>query len=215
MYFRDPKVAAVFAEYADRHVREAATMAAIPADEIGERRNEFLLPVGAEAAGFLHSLVIARAPETIIELGTSYGYSTLFLADAARECGARIITVDMDPAKQTYASAMLERAGLEQFVEFRCGDAVEVVSTDPGSFDFVFLDIWKNLYVPCFEAIYPKLADEAIIATDNMIHPEGARDSARALRRVIREKPDLQTALLPVGQGIELTVKWAAGNSSL
>jgi len=48
-----------------------------------------------------------------------------------------------------------------------------------------------------------------------MIHPEGARDSARALRRAIREKPDLQSALLPIGQGIELTVKWAAGNSSL
>ncbi|MCB5426041.1 class I SAM-dependent methyltransferase [Altererythrobacter sp. CC-YST694] len=215
MHFKDPKVAAVFAEYADRQVREAATTATIPAEEMGARRNEFLLPVGAEAAGFLHSLVIARAPETILELGTSYGYSTLFLADAARECGARLITVDLDPAKQAYASAMLTRAGLEQFVEFRCGDALEVVSADPGPFDFVFLDIWKNLYVPCFEAVYPRLSDEAIMATDNMILPEGARDSARALRRVIREKPDLQTTLLPVGQGIELTVRWAAGNSSL
>ncbi|OJW59426.1 MAG: hypothetical protein BGO57_11020 [Sphingomonadales bacterium 63-6] len=215
MYFKDPKVAAVFAEYVDRHAQETATMATLPPDEIGARRNEFLLPVGAEAAGFLHSLVIARAPGTILELGTSYGYSTLVLADAARESGTRVITVDLDPAKQAYARVMMERAGLEQFVEFRCGDALEVVSADPGPFDFVFLDIWKNLYVPCFEAIYPKLADEAIVVTDNMIHPEGARDSARTLRRAIREKPDLQSALLPIGQGIELTVKWTAGNLSL
>ena len=48
-----------------------------------------------------------------------------------------------------------------------------------------------------------------------MIHPEGARANARALRDAIRAKPDLQTALLPVGQGVELTVKWSAGNPTL
>jgi predicted O-methyltransferase YrrM len=123
--------------------------------------------------------------------------------------------MDLDPAKQAYARGMLERAELAEFVEFRCGDAIELVEADPGPFDFVLLDIWKDVYVPCFEAVYPKLRDEGIIASDNMIHPEGARNSARALREAIRDKPDLQTALLPVGQGIELTVKWSAGNAKL
>ncbi|HTN14741.1 MAG TPA: class I SAM-dependent methyltransferase [Sphingomonadaceae bacterium] len=215
MQFEDPKVAAVFAEYSARHEQETARQAQLSPGEMGARRNEFLLPVGAEAAGFLHALVLARRPAVILELGTSYGYSTLFLADAARACDAKLVTVDLDPAKQAYAAAMLEKAGLAQVVEFRCGDALQVVAGDPGPFEFVFLDIWKDLYVPCFEAVYPKLSDEAIMATDNMIHPEGARDSARALRKAIREKPDLQTTLLPIGQGIELTVKWGAGNSSL
>ncbi len=215
MKFEDPRVADIFAEYTARHSAETARMSGMAPTEMGAHRDEFLLPVGAEAAGFLHALVLARKPRAILELGTSYGYSTLFLADAARACGASVVTVDLDPAKQDYARAMLTRAGLESLVEFRNGDALDIVGADPGPFEFVFLDIWKDLYVPCFEAVYPKLADEAVVATDNMIHPEGARNSARALRKVIRAKPDLQTALLPIGQGIELTVKWKAGNPAL
>ncbi|KPL68612.1 hypothetical protein SZ64_11155 [Erythrobacter sp. SG61-1L] len=215
MQFEDARVATVLAEYSERHRAEIARMASMEPGEMGAHRDEFLLPVGQEAAGVLHALVLARSPGTILELGTSYGYSTLFLADAARACGAKVITIDLDPAKQDYARAMLARAGLEAFVDFRNGDALDVVAREPGPFEFVFLDIWKDLYVSCFEAVYPKLADEAVVVTDNMIHPEGARDSARALRKVIRAKPDLQTALLPIGQGIELTVRWNAGNSSL
>jgi predicted O-methyltransferase YrrM len=215
MQFADPRVAEVFTAYLDRHRDENVRMEAIPAQEMLARRDEFLLPVGAEAAGFLHALVVARAPSTILELGTSYGYSTLFLADAARACGARVITVDLDPEKQAYAREMLDRAGLAGLVEFRCGDAIGIVEADPGPFDFVFLDIWKDLYVTCFEAVYPKLSDEGVLASDNMIYPEGARESARALRAAIKAKPDLQTALLPIGQGIELTVKWNAENAKL
>lgn len=215
MQFADPRVAEVFATYAERHRDENERMQALPPGEMGARRDEFLLPVGAEAARFLHSLAVARAPRTILELGTSYGYSTLFLADAARACGARVVTVDLDPQKQAYAKDMLDRAGLAAFVEFRSGDAIQIVDADPGPFDFVFLDIWKDLYVSCFEAVYPKLTDEAVLATDNMIYPEGARDSARALRAAINAKSDLQTMLLPIGQGIELTVKWSAGNAKL
>lgn len=215
MQFSDPRVSAVFEEYEARHRAEIARMQLLPPGEMGIRRDEFLLPVGAEAASFLYSLIIARAPRRIIELGTSYGYSTLFLADAARAFGAEVLSVDVDAGKQAYAAAMLERAGLDGTVEFRCGDALEIVAADPGPFDFVFLDIWKDLYVPCFKAIYPKLSEEGVIVTDNMIHPEGARESARALRSAITACADLQTVLLPIGQGLELTVKWAPGNAKL
>ena len=215
MRFEDPKAQAVFAEYEARLSDEHERMRALEPGTLGQHRDEFLLPLGAEAAGLLHALTLARKPARILELGTSYGYSTLFFADAARQCGARVTSIDLDPAKQDYARAMLAKAGLVEFVEFRCGDAIEIVYADPGPFDLVLLDIWKDVYVPCFEAVYPKLSDEGIVASDNMIYPEGVRDSARALRDAIRAKPDLQTALLPVGQGIELTVKWAAGNAKL
>jgi predicted O-methyltransferase YrrM len=79
----------------------------------------------------------------------------------------------------------------------------------------VLLDIWKDLYVACFEAVYPRLAEEGVIVSDNMIYPEGARDAVRKLRAAIEAKPDLQTVLLPLGSGIELTVKWSAGNAKL
>jgi predicted O-methyltransferase YrrM len=215
MQFADPAVAQVFAEYAARHREEGERMRSLAPGELGQRRDEFLLPLGEDAAWFLHALALALKPRRILELGTSYGYSTLFFADAARQCGAKVTSVDLDAGKQAYARGMLEKAGLADQVEFRSGDAIAVVAADPGPFDLVLLDIWKDLYVAAFEAVYPKLSDEGVIASDNMIYPEGARGSARALRAAIMAKRDLQTALLPVGQGIELTVRWGAGNAKL
>jgi predicted O-methyltransferase YrrM len=215
MPFTDPRVAEVFEHYAARHRQELELARELPAATFGERRDEFLLPVGAEVGAFLRALAIGRRPQRILELGTSYGYSTLFLADAARACGAKVITVDIDPAKQAYAKQQLERAGLADCVEFRCGDALEVIAADPGPFELVLLDVWKTLYVPCFEAVYPKLAEEGVIVSDNMIYPEGARDAVRALRQAIEARPDLQTVLLPLGSGIELTVKWSADSAKL
>jgi predicted O-methyltransferase YrrM len=214
MTFTDPKVAAVFARYA---AREAADNARFR--ELGPAafkiRDEFLLPVGPEVGGFLHALILARRPQRILELGTSYGYSTLFLADAARAVGARVVTMDLADYKQAHAREQLTEAGLADVVDFRCGDAVAMTAEDPGPFDFALLDIWKELYLPCFEALYPKLAEEAVICADNMISPEIARPEVRQYRAAVQARPDLQTALLPIGQGIELTVKWSAGNGKL
>jgi predicted O-methyltransferase YrrM len=214
-YFADPRVAEVFAQYAERHRQELALTRDLPLGSFGSRRDEFLLPVGAEVGALLRALAIARHPGRILELGTSYGYSTLFLADAARQCGAQLVTVDLDAAKQAYARESLERAGLDGFVEFRCGDALDIVDADDGEWGLVLLDIWKDLYVPCFEAVYPRLADEGVIVSDNMIYPEGARDAVRRLREAIGSKSDLQTVLLPLGSGIELTVRWSEGNAKL
>ena len=100
-------------------------------------------------------------------------------------------------------------------VDFRCGDAVALIHADPGPFDFILLDIWKELYLPCFEAVYPKLSDEGVIASDNMVEPAHDRPNVRAYREAVRTKADLQTVLLPIGSGIELTVRWGAGNSKL
>jgi predicted O-methyltransferase YrrM len=214
MNFTDPKVAAVFACYDVREQADTARMA-----ELGraafEIRDEFLLPVGPEVGSFLHALILARRPRRILELGTSYGYSTLFLADAARAVGAQVVTMELADYKQAHAREQLEEAGLAEVVDFRCGDAVEMVSTDSGSFDFALLDIWKELYLPCFEALYPKLDEEGVICADNMITPEMARPEVRLYRAAVQAKPDLQTALLPIGQGIELTVRWSVGNGKL
>jgi predicted O-methyltransferase YrrM len=90
-----------------------------------------------------------------------------------------------------------------------------MIEADEGPFDFILLDIWKELYLPCFEAFYPKLSDEAIIAADNMIYPPQARDDVRQYRAAVRSKGDLQTTLLPIGSGIELSVNWTPDNHSL
>jgi predicted O-methyltransferase YrrM len=214
MNFSDPKVAAVFADYVARDVDEQERLRTVGASGFA-MRDEFLLPVGAEVGAFLHALVLAHKPKRILELGTSYGYSTLFFADAARSVGATVITMELADFKQAHAREQLAKAGLDGVVDFRCGDAVEMIKADPGPFDFILLDIWKELYTPCFDALYPKLSEEAIIASDNMITPEMARPDVRVYREAVRAKADLQTVLLPIGQGIELSVKWSAGNGKL
>jgi predicted O-methyltransferase YrrM len=215
MIFSDPKVAAVFAEYEARDALEQERWKATPPGSGLANRDEFLLPVGRDVGAFLHALILARKPKRVLELGTSYGYSTLIMADAAKAVGAELITMELADYKQAYAHEQMTKAGLEQVVDFRCGDAVEMIKADPGPFDFILLDIWKELYTPCFGAFYPKLSEEAIIASDNMIYPEMARPDVRVYREAVRAKADLQTVLLPIGQGIELSVKWSAGNGKL
>lgn len=214
MNFSDPKVAAVFAGYLEREAADAAKMREIGPSAFAIR-DELLLSVGVEVGAFLHALILARQPRRILELGTSYGYSTLIMADAARTVGAKVVTMELADYKQAYARQQLAAAGLSQAVDWRCGDALELLEADPGPWDFVLLDIWKDLYEPCLNAVYPKLSEEGIICADNMIFPEIARPEVRAYRAAVRGKPDLQSTLLPIGQGLELSVKWSKGNSKL
>lgn len=206
MMFSDPKVEAVFTAYEAHAAADMARMKTLGPSGFS-LRDEFLLPVGAEAGRFLHALILGMRPGRILELGTSYGYSTLFLADAARAVGAKVVSMDLADYKQAHAREMLERAGLAGFVEFRCGDAVAMTAADGGQFGFVLLDIWKELYIPCLDAVLPKLLPGAVIAADNMLSPVSERPKADAYRAAIASRPELSSVLLDLGQGIELSIR--------
>lgn len=214
MIFADPAVQAVYDAYESRNAAEAERIRTTGVSGF-EIRDELLLPVGVEAGRLLHALVLAHRPRRILELGTSYGYSTLFLADAARAVGGVVVTMEQADYKQAEAERQIAAAGLSDQVEFRLGDAVAMIGADEGPFDFVLLDLWKELYLPCFEAFYPKLSDEAIVAADNMIYPPMAREDVRAYRAAVAAKGDMHQALLPVGMGIEIAVKWPSGSAKL
>jgi len=209
--FTDTKVQNIFEHYEARAYEEKERMG-----KLGfSGRDQFLLPIGPEVGRFLHSLILAHQPKRILEIGTSYGYSTLFLADAARTVGGKLITLELVDYKQDYAKDKISEAGLESSVDFILGDAVDSINSDLGPFDFVLLDIWKELYVPCFEAVYPKLSKEAIIAADNMYFPQGSMEHTRLYRKVVNDKADLQTVLLSIGAGIELTHRWSEDSEKL
>jgi predicted O-methyltransferase YrrM len=214
VHFSNPAADRVFAEY-ERRNRDEREKAIALGNELFAHRDEFLLPVGQEVGWFLHSLILAKRPARVLELGTSYGYSTLFLADAVTQAGGTLITMDLADYKQAAARAMIDKAGLSAAVDFRLGDAVALIKADPGVFDFVLLDIWKDMYIPCLRAFYPKLTDEAIIAADNMIEPSMVREDARKYRAAVAALPDVKTTLLPIGSGIELSVRWSAANRKL
>jgi predicted O-methyltransferase YrrM len=203
----DIRFQALLNRYHARIAEEDVLMKADPAG-VSRRRDEFLLAVGPEVGRLLHALIIGRGAKRILELGTSYGYSTAFLADAARQTGGRVYTMDLVANKQEYARTQLEEAGLASPVEWMLGDATQMLKSLEGPFDFVLVDLWKNLYVPCLELFYPKLAQNAVIVADNMLFPEIVRADAEAYRAAVKAKRNLQSVLLPIGNGIELSCLW-------
>lgn len=216
--FDDTKVQSVFEDFQARLDQELPKLMAMVAEGQNAKQlevDEFLLAVGPDVGRFIHSLILAKKPKRILEVGTSYGYSTLFLADAARKVGAKVTTMEIAENKLQYAKKQIEKAGLLDVVEFRLGDAIANIEADTGLFDLALIDIWKTFYVTAFEALYPKLSAEGIVLSDNMIMPPDARKSARALRKAISDKPDMHTTLLSIGSGIELSCRWPSGNDNL
>jgi len=201
----DAAVWRVLEEYEARAEREEQLWNTLKEEELRRRLDEFLLPVG-RAAGMLMNLIVKGAKaRRILEVGSSYGYSTIWLAEAARAIDGRVISLELRSAKTEYARAQLERAQLERCVEFRVGDALASLAQLAGPFDFVLLDLWKDMYVPVFELLYPKLAAGAVIVADNMLHPEGARAHALAYRERVRAAPEMSSVLLAVGNGLEIS----------
>ena len=180
-------------------------MNALPLEEVMRRVDEFLISIGPDTGTLLNILIKAARAQTILELGTSYGHSTIFLAEAARASGGRVISLDVSADKQRYAREQLAAAGLESFVELRTGDARDIIASLPDPLDFVLIDLWKDLYVPCFDLVYPKLSDGALLAADNILFPEFSRNDMEAYRRHVRTKRGIESILLPVGSGIELS----------
>ena len=174
--------------------------------KMGRHLDEFLLSVGPATGQLINLLAKEARAQTILEVGSSYGYSTVWLAEAARETGGKVISLELHSTKQEHARASVHDAGLAAFVDFRLGDARDTLTKMKESVDFVLLDLWKDFYISCFDLFYPKLRPGALIAADNMIFPESARDHAEAYRKHIRTKPSIDSVLLPVGSGIELSL---------
>ena len=201
----DPAVSAVLADYEARAEREQEIWSTRSADENLRRRDEMLLPVG-RAAGMLMNLLIKEGEaRRILEVGSSYGYSTTWLAEAARAIGGKVISLELQAAKTQYAYTQLERAALAAFVEFRVDDALASLRQLPGPFDFVLIDLWKDLYVPVFELLHRKLSPGAILVADNMLFPEEFRAEARAYRQRVRAAAGMSSVLLAVGNGLEVS----------
>jgi predicted O-methyltransferase YrrM len=217
----DVRLAAVLGAYQERMAVErglpplmahglagVAPGAAAPAEEPGSQR---LLAVGPETGRLLNILARSLQAPTILELGTSFGYSTVWLGEAARAAGGRVITIERLAHKSAYARDMAVKAGLGCHIDFQVGDALEIIPTLTVGIDFVLLDLWKDLYVPCLEALYPRLNPGAILVADNMLWPGGAE--AAHYRAAVAALPGMTSVLLPVGCGIEVSRYRAAPQS--
>jgi predicted O-methyltransferase YrrM len=201
----DPVIERVLADFerrADEEQRRTMTPGA-PGTDL----DDLLLSVGREAGMLLYLLATGAQSRRILELGSSYGYSTVWLAAAARASGGKVLSLELKDFKIEHARHALTRAGLSTRVEFHMGDCVESLKTLSGPFDFVLLDVWKDLYIPCFDLVHPKLAPGGVICADNMLLPESVRPQADAYRKRVRAAGDMDSVLIDVGNGIEISRK--------
>ena len=197
----DDKVKAVLDQY-HALIRDQENDDPTPADRHTERDHR-LLAVGPQTGQLINILARSFKSPQILELGTSYGYSGIWLADAARATGGRVTTMEMHANKSAYARDMAAKAGLADYIDFKVGDALQMIIELPLRLDFVLLDVWKDMYVPCLEAFYPKLNPGAIIVADNMLHPGG--EGVKRYGKAVRAKPGMTSVLLPVGSGLEVS----------
>jgi len=192
--------------YLERERQERALIAELPVSEGMARRNEFLLQVGVEVGELLHALVLSHPGATVLELGTSYGYSTLFLAHAAKLVGSKVITIELEAGKQSYAREQLQAAGVAEVVDFRRGEVIEIIESLDCKVDLVLIDVWKELYVPCLEALHSKLNHSSIIVADNMLFPPHHAPDVALYRNAVNNHPQLVSSqLLELGSGIEIS----------
>jgi predicted O-methyltransferase YrrM len=201
----DPVIERVLADF-ERRAEEETRRTATPGAP-GASLDDLLLSVGREAGTLLYLLATGSGARRILELGTSYGYSTVWLGAAARATGGKVLSLELKDFKIEHARQALTRAGLSSRVEFHAGDCLDTLRTLPGPFDFVLLDVWKELYLPCFELVHPKLAPGAVICADNMLLPESVRMHAEAYRKRVRAAGDMDSVLVDVGNGIEISRK--------
>jgi predicted O-methyltransferase YrrM len=201
----DSKVQTVLDEYHARMARETAMMRTMSREEMAARLNDMLIAIGPQTAQVLSNLIKGQGARTIVELGASYGYSTVWFAEAARATGGRVISFELDPGKVEYVRAKLEQAGLGGLVEFQIGDAREHLANLDVQVDFALIDLWKDLYIPCFDLLLPRLARGAFIAADNILEPPVYREIGENYRRHVRASGRFDSVLLPVGSGVELS----------
>lgn len=201
----DPVIERVLADFERRADEEQRRTMAPGAP--GTDLDDLLLSVGREAGTLIYLLATGAQSRRILELGSSYGYSTVWLAAAARATGGKVLSLELREFKIEHARQALTRAGLSTRVEFHAGDCLQTLKTLPGPFDFVLLDVWKDLYLPCLELVHPKLAPGGVIVADNMLLPEVVRPKAEAYRKRVRELGDMDSVLVDVGNGIELSRK--------
>jgi caffeoyl-CoA O-methyltransferase len=172
--------------------------------ERGVARSERLRQISPEVGRFLHTLVLAAKPRAILEIGTSGGYSTIWLATAARVINGHVTTLEIDPLKAGLAEENLRGAGLASAVNVRLGDAFAYLRDLDTRVDFAFLDAEKEDYIDFYELIVPLMNPGAVLVADNLISHEF--DLGEFRERALSDER-LSAVIVPIGRGELLAVR--------
>ena len=167
-----------------------------------------MLNITPDTGRLLWILVHAVRARWILEVGTSNAYSTIWLADAARTTGGRVVTLERNPEKVRLARANLARAGLADLVDVREGSATDTLAALPGPFDLVFLDADRPSYRTYLDLTVPRLVPGGLLVADNVVSHRAELEDYLARVKSHRE---LVSVTVPIGKGEEIGVKVRGG----
>ncbi len=125
------------------------------------------LAISEEQGKDLVELIKNHGLKNIVEFGTSFGISTLFLAKGAMETGGKIITTELIKSKAEKAIKNFKQAGVDEIIEVRIGDAMQTLADHDKPIDLLLLDGWKDLYLPLFRMLESNFHSRTIIYVDN------------------------------------------------
>lgn len=208
----DPKVAATLMRlHADAKRDRWVFLRALPAvllatatgRDISKAVEPYLknayIPVAADQGKLLYVTARAIKARLIVEFGTSFAVSTIYLAAAARANNGRVIGTELEPAKVKVARANLAEAGLAPFVDIREGDAMRTLASIEGPIDLLLLDGWKDIYLPLLKMLSPKMRAGTVVLADNIF------TFKKALRPYVDYMQDrtngFDSVSLPIGSG--------------
>ncbi len=172
--------------------------------EDGTPQEQRLRAVRPEVGEFLLTLALASRARAIVEIGTSGGYSTLWLAVAARSNGGRVTTFEVDPSKFELARTTFAEAEVDDVIDLRHADALEGLAVFRATSDLVFLDAEKEDYERFLEPIVAALRPGGLLVADNLT---SHADALSGFRRTALEHPHLTGLVVPVGRGELVAVK--------
>ncbi|MET3131701.1 putative O-methyltransferase YrrM [Oxalobacteraceae bacterium GrIS 1.11] len=176
-------------------------------DDSHAERGQRMLNITRDTGQLLAVLVQARGARRILEIGTSNGYSTLWLARATASLGGRVTTVEFSPFKYELALANFKRAGVAGTIEPMLADAGRVLADSPAAaYDYVFLDSDREQYGAWWPQIARTLAPGGVLVVDNATSHYG--DMATFLEAIAAD-PGYTSCLVPVGKGEFIAVKGA------
>ncbi|CAA9448131.1 MAG: hypothetical protein AVDCRST_MAG28-1081 [uncultured Rubrobacteraceae bacterium] len=172
-------------------------------------RSGKVLNLESETAGLIGLLIRSGRRSRLLEIGTSNGYSTIWLAWAASAAslGGRVTSIERNPEKQAMADENLRRAGLRDVVDLVLGDATEVVASLPGPFDFVFFDADRVSAAEQLSLLVPKLNPDVMLLADNVLsHPAEISGYLAAVQSLL----NVDHLVIPIGKGLSVAYRDAS-----
>lgn len=160
------------------------------------------LSISKEQGESLIKLITDNKLKNSVEFGTSFGISTLFLAQGVIETGGHIITTELIESKAKKAIENFERAGVSDLIEVRVGDAMETLKSHDEPIDLLLLDGWKDLYLPLFQMLESNFHSNTFIYVDNAEMSE-----VKTFLNVIRQNSNYQLQSQFGGKVVLITLK--------